>query len=123
MKAKFLLFFAITSVLFFTSCKKDSVAKPQVTFTGNVAEGTANGNGEFTLTGHISSADNLSKVTLRLKGYEEPFFVDESTAQNKNEYDYSYLISGVTANITIVMDVYTKAGGKTSVEFLIKKPV
>ena len=94
-----------------------------VTFTGNVAEGTANGNGEFTLTGHITSADNLSKVTLRLKGYEEPFFVDESTAQNKNEYDYSYLITGVTANITIVMDVYTKAGGKTSVEFLIKKPV
>ena len=123
MKTKFLLLFAISSVLFFSSCKKDSPAKPQVSFTGNVAEGTADGNGEFTLTGHISSAASLSKVTLRIKGYEQPFYVDESTAQNKNEYDYSYLISGITANVTIVMDVYTKEGGKTSVEFLIKKPV
>ena len=123
MKAKFLLFFAITSVLFFSSCKKDSPAKPQVSFTGNVAEGTADGNGEFTLTGHISSASSLSKVTLRIKGYEQPFFVDESTAKNKNEYDYSYLITGITADVTIVMDVYNQDGGKTSVEFLIKKPV
>ena len=120
MKTKLFLLLAITSLLFFTSCKKES-SKPQISFTNNVAERTADANGEYTLTGHISATVSLNKVTLTKQGQETPFFIDESTAKNKNEYDYSYLITGITANTTIVMVVYDQSGGISSAQFLIKK--
>jgi len=121
MKTKILLVFAVSIVSFFTSCKKNSVSKPQITFANNLAEGNADINGEYTLTGHISSAVSLDKVTLTKLGQPVPFFIDESTAKNKNEYDYSYLITGINANTTIIMDVYDQNGGKSSAQFLIKK--
>ena len=120
MKTKILLLLAISSMLF-VSCKKDNTDPPQVTFTNNVTEGTANSSGEYTMTGHISSETRLDKVTLTKQGQSTPFYVDESTAKNKNEYDYSYLVTGITVNTTIIMDVYDQSGDKTSVEFLIKK--
>jgi len=121
MKTKILLLFAMSIVSFFTSCKKDSASKPQITFANNIAQGTANANGEYTLTGHISSAVSLDKVTLTKQGQVDAFLIDESTAKNKNEYDYSYLITGINANTTIIMDVYDQNGGKSSAQFLINK--
>lgn len=121
MKTRILLLFAVPALLLFASCKKDNASKPQLEFTNHVAEGTADGNGEFTLTGRITSAVSLEKVTLTKQGDAEPFLIDAETAKNKNEYEFSYLITGITANTTIIVDVYNQEGGKTSTQFLIKK--
>jgi hypothetical protein len=121
MKTKISLLMALTAIFFFVSCKKDTDSKPQLTFTSNVAEGTANAGGEYTITGHISSVTRLDKVVLTKEGQSAPFLADESTAKNKNEYDFSYLVTGVTANTYIILDVYDQGGGKTTLRFLIKK--
>ncbi len=111
---------ALSAILFFASCKKESAA-PLLTFSNNMTEGTANNAGEFTIAGHISSVVRLDKVTLTKEGESTPFFTDESTAKNKNEYDYSYLVTGITANTYIIIDVYNQEGGKATSRFLIKK--
>jgi hypothetical protein len=121
MTLRILSIFAVSTIVFLTSCKKENASHFEVTFTNNLTEGTADANGEFTLTGHISSQVRLDKVILTKQGETEPFLIDESTAKNKNDYDYSYLITGITANTTIIMDVYDQNGAKTSVQFLIKK--
>ena len=111
---------ALTALLFITSCKKENV-EPNLTFSNNINEGTANNNGEYTITGHISSEIKLEKVVLTIEGQNTPFLIDESTASNKLEYDFSYLITGITANTYIIIDVYDQDGGKTSTRFLIRK--
>lgn len=121
MKTKFFLLAALTAMFFFVSCKKDVATKPVVTLANNMTEGAANSAGEYTLTGHISSAVRLDKVVLTKEGQTAPFFTDESTAKNKNEYDFSYLITGITANTYIIIDAYDQAGGKITLRFLIKK--
>ena len=120
MKTRSFLLMTLTAMLFFVSCKKESVS-PQLTFTNNVLEGSANSSGEYTITGHISSPVRLDKVILTKEGQATPFFVDESTAKNKTEYDFSYLVTGITANTYIVIDIYDQEGGKISQRFLIKK--
>lgn len=120
MKTKSLLLMALSAILFFASCKKASIS-PQLSFSNNMAEGTANNAGEFTITGHISSVVRLDKVMLTIEGQSTPFLTDESTAKNKNEYDYSYLVTGITANTYIILDVYNQEGGKSSAKFLIRK--
>ncbi len=120
MKTKSFLFMALTAIFFFVSCKKEAT-NPQLTFTNNVAEGTANASGEYTITGHISSVARLEKVLLTKEGQSTAFLVDESTAKNKNEYDFSYLVTGITANTYIIIDVYDQGGGKVTQRFLIKK--
>ena len=117
MKTTFVLLMTLTVLLFFVSCKKES--NPSLTFT--VADGTANANGEYTITGHISSAVRLDKVTLTKEGQSVLFIIDESTAKNKNDYDFSYLITGITSNTYIIIDVYDQNGGKITQRFLIKK--
>jgi hypothetical protein len=122
MKTTAYLLLAFTAVLFFISCKKDSPnTPPGLTFTGNVTEGTANAAGEYTLTGHISSAARLDKVVLTKEGQSGPFLTDDTTAKNKTEYDFSYLITGITSNTYIVMDIYDQQGVKVTQRFLIKK--
>lgn len=122
MKTKMFFFFAALAMsLLFFSCKKENAPKPQISFANNATEGIANANGEYTLTGHISSQVSLAKVTLTKQGQATPFLTDESTAKNKNEYDYSYLITGISSNTTIIMDVYDQNGGKASGQFLITK--
>ena len=121
MKTKVLLLASISIMAFFASCKKDSASKIQIGFTNNIAQGTANANGEYTLTGHISSTVRLDKVTLTNQGQADPFLIDESSAKNKNEYDYSYLITGINANTTIIMNVYDQSGGQSSAQFLVQK--
>lgn len=120
MKTTSFLIAAFTAMLFLVSCKKDSPA-PQLSFTNNATEATANANGEYTITGHISSEVRLDKVVLTKEGQSAPFLTDESTAKNKNEYDFSYLVTGITANTYIVIDVYNQEGSKISQRFLIKK--
>lgn len=109
-----------TAMLLFTSCSKDTAA-PKLNFTNNVAEGQANNQGEFTITGHISSTARLDKVTLTKSGETTAFFVDEATAKNKNEYDFSYLVTGITTNTTIVIKTYDQESNTISTNFLIKK--
>ncbi len=120
MKTKSFLLMALTAMFFFISCKKEG-SNPQLTFTSNIVEGTANASGEYTITGHISSAVRLDKVVLTKEGKSTPFLVDESTAKNKNEYDFSYLVTGITANTYIIIDVFDQGGGKVTQRFLIKK--
>jgi hypothetical protein len=118
MKTKSVLLLALTAIFFFLSCKKEK-SNPQLTFS--VTEGTANVNGEYTITGHISSVVRLDKVIVTKEGQNAPFLIDESTAKNKNDYDFSYLVTGITANTYIVIDVYDQGGGKITQRFLIKK--
>jgi hypothetical protein len=119
MKMKALLLLLISSTLLMSSCSKDT--KPQLNFTGNVAEGTANSQGEYTITGHISSTVRLENVYLTRQGETTPFYVDESTAKNKNEYDFTWPVSGITANTTIMIRVTNQEGGAITGSFLIKK--
>ena len=120
MKTKFVLLTALIAMFFIVSCKKDST-NPQLTFTGNSAQGAASPGGEYTITGHISSTVRLDKVVLTKEGQATSFLVDESTAKNKNEYDFSYLVTGITANTYIIIVAYDQEGGKISQRFLITK--
>ena len=120
MKTKFFLLMALTAMFIVVSCKKDRTV-PQLSFTNSVAEGTANASGEYTITGHISSVVRLDKVILTKEGQTTPFLIDETTAKNKIEYDYSYLVTGITTNTYIIIDVFDQGGGKTTQRFLIKK--
>ena len=116
-------FFFITMVLvltsgFLSSCSKDDAAPlPTITFTQT--EGTANSQGEYTVTGHIHSDVRLDKVIITKAGSTTPFITDDTTAKNKNEYDFAYLITGITADTYIRVDIYNQANGKTTVQFLI----
>jgi len=122
MKAKMITFFSAALLLIIlTGCKKDNVSVIQVNFNANGVEGVADANGEYTLTGHIYSGVSLSHVTLTRQGETEPFMLDESTAKNKNEYDFSYLITGIAANTTIIFDAYDQIGGRYSAQFFILK--
>jgi len=120
MKTKSLALVAITAIVFVISCKKER-SEPQLTFTNNKAEGTAAA-GEYTITGHISSAVRLDRVTVTKAWSTKPFLVDDATAKNKNDYDFSYLVKGITVNTCVVIDVYDQAGGEASRRFLIKIP-
>ena len=102
----------------FIACKKDA-ARPQITFTNNIASGTANANGEYTITGHISSPVRIDSVTLTKGGQSAPFLIDAATSKNKNEYDFSYLVTGITATTNIVIEVFDQAGGEVTYQFLI----
>lgn len=121
MKTKSVFLFCASAVLFASSCKKESTPKPQISFASNTAEGTANASGEYTLAGHISSQVSLAKVTLTKQGQSTVFMSDESTAKNKNEYDFSYLVTGINSSTTVIIDAYDQQGGQSSSQFVIKK--
>ena len=120
MKTKSFILMALAAIFFFMSCKKES-ATPQLTFTNNAAEGTANSAGEFTITGNISSSVSLEKVVITKEGQTTPFLIDASTAKNKNEYAFSYLITGITTNTYITLDIYDQSNGKITRRFLVLK--
>src|SRR5437868_11736766 len=121
MKIKIALIISAALMLLCTSCKKDNTSIIQVNFTNNTAEGVADANGEFNLTGHIFSAVPLSRVTLTKQAESDVFMTDETTAKNKKEYDFSYGITGIDANTTIIMDVYDQNGARYSSQFFIIK--
>ncbi len=120
MRKKVLMMLSLLLSIFMLACKKDSQPLPSVVFSNNLTEGTANNRGEYSLTGRIVSEVRLAKVVITKEGQSMPFLSDDSTAKNKNEYDFSYLITGITANTYIIIDVYDQAGGKTTTRFLIK---
>ena len=120
-KLNVLFLFAVSAIIFITSCKKENGSTFHISFTNDLAEGTADTSGEFTLAGHISSPVLLDQVTLTKQGQAGAFLIDETAAKDKNEYDFSYLITGITENTTIVLDVYDQNGGKSSALFLIRK--
>jgi hypothetical protein len=123
MKIKSLLLLLCLATISFVSCKKDSpiVSIPAITFANSILEGTANASGEFELKGHISSATRLEQVTLTKEGQSTAFIVDNSTAKNKNEYDFVYQVTGITANTYIIISITDQAGGNKTERYLIKK--
>ena len=117
---KTIIAFSFAALLFLASCSKDN-NNPQLTFTNNITEGQANANGEYTMTGTLVSDVNLEKVILTKEGENNPFLVDDSEAKNKNSYNFSYLVTGISSNTYIILDAYNQDGGKTTARFLIKK--
>jgi hypothetical protein len=120
MKTKILAVLSMAAFFFLASCSKNN-ADPKFTFTNNQTEGQANANGEYTITGTLVSEVNLEKVTLTKEGQNNPFFVDDSEAKNKNEYSFVYLVTGINSNTYIILDAYDQDGGKTTAKFLIRK--
>ena len=108
----------LASGLFLNSCSNDDAPPPSITF--NQTEGKANSLGEYTVSGRIQSEVALSKVVITKEGSTTPFLTDDSTAKNKTLYDFVYLITGITANTYIIVDIYTLANDKTTVRFLIR---
>lgn len=115
------------AILSFASCQKDEVSVPSVTFTQQF--GTADNKGEYLLTGLIVSKVPLEKVVLTKEGTVSPnltiagypnTYTDNSTAKNKTEYNFSYLIAGVAADTYIAIDIYDRNGTKKSTRFLVK---
>jgi hypothetical protein len=80
MKTKSVLLMALMAIFFFVSCKKES-NNPQLIF--NVIEGTANASGEYTITGHISSAVRLDKVVLTKESQPTPFLLVSQLRKTK----------------------------------------
>lgn len=120
MKTKLLAMLSLAVLFVFASCSKNDSA-PKFTFTNNSTEGQANQAGEYTITGTLESDVNLQKVTLTKEGQNNPFMIDDSEAKNKNNYTFSYLVTGINSNTYIVLDAYDQQGGKTSAKFLIRK--
>ena len=100
------------------SCSK-STPKPVPSITFTQAEGKAV-NGQYTITGTITSSVALLKVILTKEGDTTPFITDDSTAKNKTSYTYSYLITGITKDTNILIDIYDQNNTKTSSKFLIR---
>lgn len=109
----------LVSGLVLFSCKKEDKPIPSITFSQT--EGTANSKGEYTFTGFIHSDVKLDKVIITKENSSIPFLTDDSTAKNKNDYNFSYLISVITIDTYIIVDIYDLDGGKKSVKFLIRK--
>ncbi|MBC7641804.1 MAG: hypothetical protein H7174_05615 [Flavobacterium sp.] len=120
MRIKFffrIMLLVLTCGIFNSCSKSDDAALPIITFTQ--AEGKANSQGEYTVTGHIHSDIRLNKVIITKEGSTTPYLTDDSTAKYKTDYDFSYLITGITADTHIILDIYNQANGKTTVRFLI----
>ena len=108
------LFIALSIV----SCSKDEpTSSPAIAFTQ--AEGKAV-NGQYTITGTITSSVSLLKVIVTKEGDTAPFIIDDTTAKNKNSYPYSYLITGIIKDTYILIDIYDQNNTKTSTRFLIR---
>ena len=121
MRMKYLFLTAIlvlASGLFLNSCSKDDATFPTITF--NQTEGKANSQGEYTVSGNIQSEIALSKVIITKEGSSTPFLTDDTTAKNKTDYSFAYLITGVTTNTYLIVDIYNQANDKTTVRFLIR---
>ncbi|WP_293873339.1 hypothetical protein [Flavobacterium sp.] len=102
---------------FLNSCSKSDATLPTISFTQ--AEGVADSQGEYTMRGHIHSDIRLRKVIITKQGAATPFLTDDSTANNKTEYDFTYLITGITTDTYMIVDIYNQDNGKKTVQFLI----
>ena len=108
------LFIALSIV----SCSKDEpTSSPAIAFTQSERKAV---NGQYTITGTITSSVSLLKVIVTKEGDSTPFIIDDTTAKNKNSYPYSYLITGITKDTYILIDIYDQNSTKTSTRFLIR---
>lgn len=111
-----LLILLFSGIMF--SCKKSS-STPAPTYTFTEAQGQAVG-GSYTLTGNIKATTSLLKVIVTKEGQATPFLTDDSTAKNKNDYNFSYLITGITVDTYIILTIYDQNNNITTARFLIK---
>ncbi|CAN5362010.1 hypothetical protein BH09BAC2_BH09BAC2_22160 [soil metagenome] len=102
---------------FLSACKKKDTTTITTTFTQPQGQAVS---GQYTLTGHITSTVSLLKVIVTKEGQSAPFITDDTTAKNKNEYDFSYLITGITADTYIILTIYDQNNKITTARFLIK---
>ena len=100
------------------SCKKSS-STTSPTYTFSQAQGQAVG-GSYTITGNIKATTSLLKVIVTKEGSSTPLITDDSTAKNKNDYDFSYLITGITVDTWIVLTIYDQNSNVTTARFFIK---
>src|SRR5688572_14045406 len=110
----------LCSSLLFIACSKDTGSDHNVSFSES--EGIANNNGEYTMQGTITSPVKMDEIYLTKEGQAAPFIMDTTTAKNKTEHTYSYQVTGITQNTYIRIDVFNIEGGKSSSQFLIKRP-
>jgi hypothetical protein len=103
----------------FSACKKDTGSNHAVSFVEPF--GTANGNGEYTIEGTVSSPVRLDKIILTKQGQSTPFIEDVTTAKNKTEHTFSYQVNGIIQDTYVLMDIYNLEDGKSTTKFLIKK--
>ena len=100
------------------SCNKSS-STPAPTYTFTEAQGQAV-SGSYTLTGNIKATTSLLKVIVTKEGQSTPFITDDTTAKNKNDYNFSYLITGITVDTYIILTIYDQNSNITTARFLIK---
>lgn len=114
-----LLLLAFSFLFATTSCKKDSGNDHKVTFTEPT--GRANANGEYTIVGQIITPVRLDKIVLTKEGQSAPFLEDATTAKNKTDHTFAYLVTGITQDTYVILDFYNLDGGKSTSKFLIRK--
>ena len=119
MLVKRIIIIMLMAVSMLSCSKEDDPPVPVPSITFDVSEGIAV-NGEYRITGTINSSVKLLKVVLTKEGSSVPFLIDDSTAKNKNNYSYSYLVTAITVNTTVLIDVYDQNNSKTSVRYLIR---
>ncbi len=105
------------------SCKKESgpITTPTITYATTILEGKTNAQGEFEIQGHVSTANRLQNITLTKEGQSVAFMNDNSNPKNKTEYDFNYLVVGITADTYIIISAIDQSGGIKTDKYLIKK--
>lgn len=113
----------LSILLFATSCKKQDhpTSVPTITYSTTILEGRSNNQGEFEIEGHVSSATRLEKITLTKEGQSVAFMVDNSNPKNKTEYDFNYLVAGITIDTYVIISAVDQLGGTKTDKYLIKK--
>lgn len=99
MKSKSIILVALTALIYLSSCTKNDIIsrspeKDRIEITADI-------NGNFVITGHISSPDPLQKVELFKNEDVSAFLTDETDAKYQTEYDFSYTITGISQNTKI----------------------
>jgi hypothetical protein len=117
------LFLLLSVIIAAFSCKKESVptSTPAITYSTNILEGKANTRGEYEIIGHVSSATWLQNITLTKEGLSVAFMNDNSNPKNKTEYDFNYLVAGITTDTYIIISATDQLGGNKTDRYLIKK--
>ena len=114
MKFKSFILLAFAGMLFLSSCTKNDLVsrspeKDRIEIMPDV-------NGNFIISGHISSPDPLAKVELVKNDDVSPFLTDETDAKYKTEYDYSYTITDINQNTKSKLTAHD-VNGATMVHF------
>jgi hypothetical protein len=123
MKTTTALFLFLSVIISTISCKKESIATsaPIITYATTILEGKSNAAGEFEIQGHVSSATRLQNITLTKEGQSVAFMNDNSNPKNKTEYDFNYLVAGITKDTYIIISVNDQSGGNKTDRYLIKR--